>query len=161
MTEIEKQEEFLISPDQDSSHEGKYVFVKPEIFQTYLRLPELRPAVLWLYGEMSFINSADIRENKQNTGSGRGGSGGIKAGKVEEIIMRNAGHMLALDEPMRTAVTLVKWLQHQHQAWKDEVKFYKHFDTQRSSDEGLRMSKHFREAAMEPIDTLRTTREKL
>ena len=161
VTQIEKQEEFLISPDQDSSHEGRYIFVKPEIFQTYLRLPELRPAVLWLYGETSYINPAEIREKKSHTGKGRGGSGGFELGKVKEIIMPNTGHMLPLDEPMQTATTLVTWLQHRHQAWKEEVKFYKHFDTKKSSDEGLRMSKHFREAAMEPIDTLRTTREKL
>jgi len=64
----------------------------------------LRPSVLYVWGEKSPYANADERAYKlENTGTGPGGSGGQRLGRVEEAIVRDAGHFVCFERVDETA----------------------------------------------------------
>ena len=155
-------QERLISPDVDPRAEGTLVFVRPETNLTYLRLPELRPAVLWLYGAKSMLNTPELREKKMaTTGTGRGGSGGVKIGKVKEVVVPKAGHMLPFEKVAECAAILAGWMTEQVRQWDEEKAFYEGLVTGRSEQDGKRLSKAYVKALMEPVNVKRKTNGKL
>jgi len=66
---------------------------RPEPRSTFLRLPTLRPSVLFLLGKQTFLSLDEMREGIKMTGSGVGGSGGIPEGRVKEDMMLKHGHV--------------------------------------------------------------------
>lgn len=96
--------EHLLNPDVVPMAVTSFEFTRPEIQLSYLGLPHLRPSVLWLYGEHSLINLPVLHDKKMIlTGSGIGGSGGVKTGKVETIVIEAAGHMVPMEKVQESA----------------------------------------------------------
>lgn len=111
----------------DPSVSGTYPFYRPETINTVPRLPQIRPPVLYLFGEFSEVSPEAWRRLKlEMTGVGMGGSGGAKEGKVESHVVKNTTHFLPFEVPEKCAQLAADWLTIHLNQWKrDEEEFCK------------------------------------
>jgi hypothetical protein len=125
--------ERLISPDQDPLEEGRYMFVCAGTLQTFVALPQVRPAVLWVFGSSSQINIATRREEKMKcTGIGRGGSRGKKARRVKEIVIDKAGHLVPFEKVSETAHNIRRWMDEELKRYLLDEEFHKTYQSHKS-----------------------------
>ncbi|KAM7204916.1 Alpha/beta hydrolase family domain containing protein [Naviculisporaceae sp. PSN 640] len=109
-----------------------FAFYRPEGGpQTAERLPNLRPGVLYIFGETSNVNPPDIRQEKLDlTGVGVGGSGGQQAGRVKLVTLKGYGHLVPLEATRRCAELAGEWIfkevegvwrreEEEYRAWRD------------------------------------------
>ena len=101
-------------------------FYRPEPAHTLHNLPLVRPSVLYVLGGDSDMSIPEFRKQKlESTGSGVGGSGGIKEGRVKEILLEGVGHLIPMEAVARSADACAEWLgqelerwHHQELAWR-------------------------------------------
>ena len=80
-----------------------FPFYRPEPPQVFRRLPELKPSVLYVFGETSDLASPASRQQKLGiTGTGVGGSGGTAQDRVKEAVLP-CGHLVPMEEVKRCA----------------------------------------------------------
>ncbi len=61
---------------------------RPEVPNVATQLPQVRPGVLWICGGDSLMSTPELRKEKMDlTGVGVGGSGGVAAGRVREVVL--------------------------------------------------------------------------
>jgi pimeloyl-ACP methyl ester carboxylesterase len=100
-------------------------YYRPEGNNTAVRLPHLRPPVLYIFGGKSNVSPPHlIREKLETTGVGVGGSGGAKAGRVKDIIHPDSGHLIPLEEPLFCAKAAAEWAKTEIGRWWEEEKTY-------------------------------------
>lgn len=98
-------------PDMPRNKIENYPFYRPEPPATTLRLPELRPGALYIFGSLSDMSSPeDCGYKIDNTGTGVGGSGGSKEGRVEGVMLEGIGHLVAMEASERCANAAASWL---------------------------------------------------
>lgn len=61
-----------------------------------------------------------IADKLSNTGVGVGGSGGVDAGRVRDVRLPNAGHLVAQEAPVECAEAAAGWLGSELRRWKEE-----------------------------------------
>ncbi|KAL9108159.1 MAG: hypothetical protein Q9227_007013 [Pyrenula ochraceoflavens] len=117
-------------PDLDTTLKDIWPFYRAESINTFSRLPELRPSVLYAFGEKSEMSEARLREAKLGaTGVGVGGSGGVREGRVKEIIIEKAGHLVAMEEVTQCADAAATWLGSEIQRINaEDERFYAEWD---------------------------------
>lgn len=101
-----------ISPDKDhlvygdmhpQDVEQDYDFYRPEPAEIFRRLPELKPPVLYIFGEDSVLATPELRRKKlETTGTGVGGSGGREEGLVQETVL-DCGHLVPMERVTESA----------------------------------------------------------
>ena len=97
--------------DLDVSRERLYPFYRAEAPSIYKRLPELRPSVLYIFGETSAVSSSETDEKKvARTGTGVGGSGGAAEGRVKGVTLPNVGHLVPMEDVGGTADAMAEWI---------------------------------------------------
>lgn len=107
--------------DLDPFSDRTSQFYRPESPRTFNRLQELRPPVLYIFGELSDTSDATLNEAKASrTGTGVGGSGGRAQGKVKEVTLEKVGHLIAMEAPQRTAEECASWLKSELQRYADQ-----------------------------------------
>lgn len=100
-------------------------FYRAEGPQAFTRLHELRPPVLYIFGELSDVNSKFSRDSKlENTGIGVGGSGGVVEGKVKGLTYEGIGHLIAMEAVERTAEDSASWIATEVGKWRQEEEAY-------------------------------------
>jgi hypothetical protein len=67
---------------------------------------------------MSSPEAIDAKLN--TTGSGVGGSGGIKEGKVKGVILKNVGHLVAMEAVEECADAAAEWISSEIKTWTAE-----------------------------------------
>ncbi|KAI9836542.1 MAG: hypothetical protein M1819_001173 [Sarea resinae] len=100
-------------PDLDSTHPEAYPFYRPEPPRHWTNsLPSLRPPTLYILGSASPSSSVPgyRQELLARTGSAVGGSGGLKLGKVAELVVPGTGHAVMMEEVAAVADGAVEWL---------------------------------------------------
>ena len=98
-------------PDLSQDSPTKFPFYRSEPRTTLLRLGELRPSVLYIFGQLSDMSSPEACKYKvEITGTGTGGSGGAKEGKVDSVMLEGIGHLVAMESSQRCADFAAKWL---------------------------------------------------
>lgn len=99
-----------------------FAFYRPEGGpQTADRLRNLRPGVLYIFGESSTVNPPDIRQEKAEiTGTGVGGSGGVDKGRVEVVTLPGYGHLVPLEATRRCAELAGGFIEKEVAGWKAE-----------------------------------------
>jgi hypothetical protein len=113
-------------PDVHPGLDTIYPFYRPEVPRIYFSLPELRPSVLYVFGELSDISSPEAIESKLNqTGIGIGGSGGIRDGKVKGVTLKNAGHLVAMEAVQECADAAAQWIGGEIENWKADEEEHK------------------------------------
>jgi pimeloyl-ACP methyl ester carboxylesterase len=102
-------------------------FYRGESTIVFSQLPHLRPSVFYIFGEKSFLtNDAIVEEKMRLTGSGVGGSGGRAEGRVANVMVKDAGHLIPMEKVEESADHIGKWIQ------KDMVRYW---DWERKTEE--------------------------
>lgn len=103
-----------------------FPFYQPGPPLTARRLPELRPGVLWLAGRDSTVCPPEtMDEFMQATGVGWGGSGGAAVGRVRQVVVEGAGHLVAMEKPGVVASHAAAFIQGEVARWRDEEDVYR------------------------------------
>lgn len=110
-----------LMPDATTNLDGvaaTYPFYRPEAYQTYLRLPEVRPGVLYILGSLSnVIDEHGATKRTAVTGTGTGGSGGVNAGRVKQISNKEFGHLVPMEAPGFCAKAAAEWAKLEVDRW--------------------------------------------
>jgi pimeloyl-ACP methyl ester carboxylesterase len=113
----------LTHPDLPSNDYFKKQIYRPEPIITFNNLPHLRPSVLYVFGELSPISSAENRADKMAvTGAGVSGSGGVNAGRVKEEIVMGVGHLIPMEDVAETGRLSARWLSDELVRWRANEK---------------------------------------
>ena len=97
--------------DIDTKQELLYPFYRAEAPKIFQRLPEVRPSVLYLFGETSTVSLKPTNDEKlAMTGTGPGGSGGAKEGRVKGVTFAGVGHLIAMEAVEKTADATAEWV---------------------------------------------------
>ena len=63
------------------------------------------------------------------TGTGVGGSGGVKEGRVKEVVLEGIGHLVAMEAVDRCADAASEWIGSELERWrKEEQEFRREWD---------------------------------
>ena len=103
----------------------KYPFYRAEPPNTLKKLPEVRPSVLFVVGEVSPMSTPEARRFKmETTGTGLGGSGGAKDGQVKEVVLEGVGHLVAMEASGLCADAAAGWLGQELERWREGQRRY-------------------------------------
>jgi hypothetical protein len=97
-----------IHPDLDPLRDVLPLY-RSEPPSTFYKLPTLRPSLLWVIGKRSYLSIDEMREGIKIAGTGLGGSGGMREGRVREAAIAK-GHMFPFEAVEETAKTCAGWL---------------------------------------------------
>jgi hypothetical protein len=98
-----------------------YPFYRPEPSSATHSLPYLRPSVLYIFGGKSEISLPEWRQQKMAlTGTGVGGSGGAREGRVKEVLFPKAGHLIPMEAVSECADAAAEWLKPEMERWLSE-----------------------------------------
>jgi pimeloyl-ACP methyl ester carboxylesterase len=112
-------------PDMDVRNPVTYPLYRPEPPLTLSRIGQLRPSALFIFGETSPMSLPDARKYKMDiTGTAPGGSGGAKEGKVKEVVLKDIGHLVAMEAADQCADAAAGWLGQELKAWRKEQEAY-------------------------------------
>ncbi|KAL9101484.1 MAG: hypothetical protein Q9163_003255 [Psora crenata] len=115
-----------LTPDLNPQAEDIYPFYRPEGPMTFDQLPHLRPTALYIFGGKSALSSPNGRKAKlERTGTGIGGSGGVKDGKVKEFLLQEAGHLMPMENVGEVAQEVADWLESQLKTWQEGEREWK------------------------------------
>ncbi|KAJ5647099.1 hypothetical protein N7490_003471 [Penicillium lividum] len=131
----------LLLPDWHSEKERPYLFSRPECWSAMRNLPYLRPSVKWVFGGKSYLSSPDAQEAKMRaTGTGVGGSGGVRAGAVEKAVLPDGEHFLCFQQVGWCASVAGEWVEKWFNGWLADEKFWAEYRSRNSDEDMLRMS---------------------
>ena len=109
--------------DLDPAGKHLYPFYRAESPSVYNRLPEVRPGILYIFGETSAVSNRHMnREKMLRTGVGVGGSGGFEEGRVKDITLPGVGHLIPMEDPEKTAEEIVEWVSVEMPRFEEETK---------------------------------------
>lgn len=98
-------------PDLTPHAEVQSPFYRGESTIVLQQLPNIRPSVFYVFGSLSFLtNDAIIEEKMAKTGSGVGGSGGRAEGRVANVVVQDAGHLIPMEKVDESAEHMGKWI---------------------------------------------------
>lgn len=99
-----------------------YPFYRPEPAETFRRLPELKPTVLYIFGERSELATPELRRKKmETTGVGVGGSGGQKDGQVRHVIL-DCGHLVPMERVAECANAAASFAVSEVSRWQETTR---------------------------------------
>ena len=131
----------LLLPDWNFALTRNYIYSRPECHIAAQNLPFIRPSVLWVYSGKSYLSPLDAQDSKLNaTGTGVGGSGGVKEGMVAKAILEKGSHILVLEDVDWSANVASDWVQKWFSRWTEEEGFWETYQSKRSDAEMLRLS---------------------
>ena len=112
-------------PDINLAMPFRYPFYRAEPCNTLEKLSEVRPSVLYVCGEKSPMSTPQERKLKMDiTGTGVGGSGGAKEGRVEEVVLKGLGHLIVMESSRLCADAAAGWLGRELKRWEEEGRKY-------------------------------------
>lgn len=96
-------------------------FYRGESMMVFRQLPHLRPSVFYIFGSESNLTTdpASIPEKMALTGSGDGGSGGEKEGRVANVVIKDTGHLIPMEKVEETAMHAASWIGKEISRWWD------------------------------------------
>lgn len=112
--------------DFDLDPETTHPFYRPESTSTFHNLPFLRPSALYIFGGTSEVTPAAWRASAmETTGVGVGGSGGVKEGRVKDVVAEGVGHLVPMIAPAICAEKTGDWLEVEMRRWSEEEERWK------------------------------------
>jgi len=138
-------------PDMNMNQPMRYPLYRPEPLATFKRLGELRPSALYIFGEMSDMSHpAAIKQKMDVTGTGPGGSGGVKEGRVKKVILKGIGHLVAMEASELCADAAASWFGQEVKRFEAERKAYEDW-TKKSLAEKQTMSEEWKKRVGGPL----------
>ncbi|KAL4920239.1 Alpha/beta hydrolase family-domain-containing protein [Aspergillus aurantiobrunneus] len=139
-------------PDLDPDILGSWPFYRPEPYQIFTQLPRLRPSVLYIFGGQSELSPPTMIADKlAHTGIGLGGSGGVVAGRVRDIVLTDNGHLVAQEAPVKCAEEASKWLGLELQRWREEEKLFRDQWSRKSKVEKITIDSRWKSHVPAPV----------
>jgi hypothetical protein len=130
----------LLLPDWDPQTQRPFSFSRPECWTSMQNLPFVRPSVLWVFGSRSYLASAKAQDAKMRvTGTGVGGSGGVKKGMVEKAVLESS-HTLVFEQIDKCAEVAADWVGRWFQDWLADEKVLAKYKSKRSDVDMIRAS---------------------
>jgi hypothetical protein len=125
-------------------------------------LPLIRPHVLFVYGEKSYVNIPGEREkNVFKTGTRTRTNGGVEAGAVRMEILEKGGHLFPVQMVAETAEIMAPFLKEMIAKSQREEQFWQNYDSGKSERNGLAISqKWFKEASKKKYEKRPVAKEK-
>ena len=111
-------------PDITPDRRDATPFYRPETMILFDNLPSLRPSCYFIYGSRSSMISAKETGRKDKldvTGTGIGGNGGVRSGRVADHIL-DGSHFLPQENPAALAQDMGKWFTAHLVIWRREEK---------------------------------------
>lgn len=65
------------------------------------------------------------KEKMDSTGTGVGGSGGTKEGRVREVVLEEIGHLVAMEAVEACADAATSWIGKEMGRWRDEERKFR------------------------------------
>ena len=128
-------------PDLDLEIFQAKSFYRPESARTFQLLPFVRPSVLYILGADSDMSVPEFRKQKHElTGSGVGGSGGSKEGRVKEILLKGVGHLIPMEAVAKSADASAEWLGQELKRWRNEEKAWSRRRNERNPADDIMVS---------------------
>ncbi|EME42647.1 hypothetical protein DOTSEDRAFT_54951 [Dothistroma septosporum NZE10] len=96
---------------------------RPETNLVFEQLRFLRPSCFYIYGENTTFENAKSQgraDKLEVTGIAEGGSGGVEAGAVADVVLSGIGHFGPMEQPAKVAAVATEWLGNRLQEWKRE-----------------------------------------
>ena len=113
-------------PDLNPEAPDTYPFYRPEPPAVLSELARLRPGALYIFGGQSQLSTPDLRKQKMElTGTGVGGSGGVQADRVREVVIEDVGHLIPMEAVTRSAAAAGEWLTSDIKRWRGEEADFK------------------------------------
>lgn len=105
---------------------GGWPFYRAEVPRTFMNLPYVRPSVLYFFAELSEMSNEKARDDKLKfTGVGVGGSGGVAEGRVKSHLLKNVGHLIAMEAVDQTADLASEWIGSELQRWREDEEAFR------------------------------------
>ncbi|KAI8965066.1 putative toxin biosynthesis protein [Daldinia sp. FL1419] len=105
--------------------ENPFPFYRSEGPSVLKHLPEVRPSVLWVFGGDSELAEPEGRKLKTETcGVGAGGSGGMKLGRVDTVVIEGRGHLFPMEIPDECAKHAATWIGKEMVRWREKEREY-------------------------------------
>lgn len=112
-------------PDMSLDSPTKFPMYRPEPPVLLGRLPTLRPSALYIFGDDSPMSTPEARKMKMDTtGTGVGGSGGAREGRVKELVLEGIGHLVAMEASVACADAAAVWLGDELKIYEEEQEKY-------------------------------------
>ncbi|KAK3725116.1 hypothetical protein LTR37_000627 [Vermiconidia calcicola] len=112
----------LTHPDVDPNTPPNAPFYSPVPIATFHKLPQVRPSVFYIFGDVAagaYLSAPVLKADKlANTGTGVGGSGGVKKGRVGSVTFDGVGHLIPMEVVGRTAEACRDWLVPELGRWR-------------------------------------------
>ncbi|KID92926.1 hypothetical protein MGU_00515 [Metarhizium guizhouense ARSEF 977] len=121
-----------------------YPFYRPEAINTFIRMPSLRPGIVFILGGQSnVVSDADVKTRTETTGTGLGGSGGVASGRVKEVVHEKYGHLIPLEAPRFCAQHAADFLKKELDIWAVEEAEYEEW-AKKSNTDKVTISREFK-----------------
>jgi hypothetical protein len=115
-------------------------------------MPHLRPNVLFIFGGLSDVATPQMQKLlMENTGSGIGGSGGIKEGAISKHVFENLGHLMPMEDPEGCSNVASAWLGKELKAWAEEEARFKEEWIHTPAIEKMMVSEEWKEKIGGPL----------
>ena len=138
-------------PDLDPQLNALQPFYRPEPVSALVRLPQLRPSVLYVFGARSEMSQPAARSTKmETTGTGVGGSGGFQEGRVKEVVLEGIGHLVAMEAVAQCADAASAWTGAEMQRWREEEEEFREW-SRKSQVEKTTIDERFKEMLGGPL----------
>ena len=132
------------TPDITPDAPGIYPFYRPEPIILFHKLPHLRPPVLYIYGSESNLSRKEFRDSKhETTGTGVGGSGGAREGRVKSILFEGVGHLIPMEAVNKSAEECAKWLQQEMKRYREEEAKWQELRAKREKMDDIMVNKEW------------------
>lgn len=96
-------------------------FYRPEPMALFAQLPQLRPRCLYVFAEESHLSAPQhVADKLAVTGVGAGGSGGVREGAVQHVVMKKAGHFVPFERPRDVAELMERFVAREMVRWRRE-----------------------------------------
>ena len=108
-------------PDVDPEAWNPGQFYQSALKQSWDLLPHVRPWVLYINGEKSpFFGRPKTRDERAKiTGTGVGGSGGMRMGAVEQVVIKDGEHTMVFEKQVgEIADYIARWLGKETERWE-------------------------------------------
>ena len=120
-----------------------FLFYRSEGSVVLTNLPHVRPSVLWVFGGTSELSAPEARREKLALcGTGGGGSGGVAAGRVAEVLVEGRGHLFPMEVPGLCADHAASWISREMDRWRAAEREYEEW-TRRPVREKTTLSERF------------------
>ncbi|KHO01778.1 uncharacterized protein MAM_00779 [Metarhizium album ARSEF 1941] len=121
-----------------------YPFYRPEPINTFMRMPSLRPGVVFILGGRSTVISNDAAEKRTEiTGTGLGGSGGVASGRVKQVVHEKYGHLIPLEVPGFCARHAAEFVKQELDIWAAEEAEFEEW-AKKSNTEKVTVSQEYK-----------------